>query len=198
MSGKRVALPLLTAGVAAAAAYAAYGVGRRTRAPLPTVAALDLARYAGIWHEIAHLPSWFQRRCAGPAQATYALRADGRLQVHNRCRTMRGTPLEVDGVGEPVSALHPGRLRVSFAPDWLRALGLGWGDYWIIALADDYRWSLVGTPDRQYLWILARNRTLDLVTLQQLSAMALALGFPVGALQFPGMPPQLQAQLRPD
>jgi len=32
-------------------------------APLPAVAAVDLARPTGGWYEIALLPSWFQRAC---------------------------------------------------------------------------------------------------------------------------------------
>ena len=31
-----------------------------------------------------------------------------------------------------------------------------WGDYWIIDLAPDYSYSVVGEPKRKYLWILAR------------------------------------------
>jgi apolipoprotein D and lipocalin family protein len=31
-----------------------------------------------------------------------------------------------------------------------------WGDYWIIGLAPDDSWAVVGDPDRNYLWILAR------------------------------------------
>ena len=36
-----------------------------------------------------------------------------------------------------------------------------WGDYWIIGLDDSYRWAVVGTPDRGYLWILSRTPVLD-------------------------------------
>ncbi|MBK8993999.1 MAG: lipocalin family protein, partial [Gammaproteobacteria bacterium] len=30
-------------------------------APLATVPAVDIARYAGLWYEIAAIPMWFQR-----------------------------------------------------------------------------------------------------------------------------------------
>ncbi len=35
------------------------------------------------------------------------------------------------------------------------------GDYWIIELDPEYRYAVVGHPSRDYLWILARARTLD-------------------------------------
>ena len=35
------------------------------------------------------------------------------------------------------------------------------GDYWIIALADDYSWAVVSHPNRKYLWILSRTPVMD-------------------------------------
>ena len=34
-------------------------------------------------------------------------------------------------------------------------------DYWIIDLGDNYEYAVVGTPDREYLWILARQPKLS-------------------------------------
>lgn len=31
------------------------------------------------------------------------------------------------------------------------------GDYWILALGTEYEYAVVGTPDRKYLWFLART-----------------------------------------
>ena len=54
-----------------------------------TVAAVDLARYAGTWHEAARFPQRFQDssrlRCEA-VTATYTARPDGRIGVVNRCR----------------------------------------------------------------------------------------------------------------
>jgi apolipoprotein D and lipocalin family protein len=177
----------LMAGVAATAAFTAYAVHANTQshAPLPTVATLDLQRYVGHWYEIARMPSWFQRKCVGQAEAHYTARPDDRFTVHNSCGTANGEVTQAEGVGESFSPEHPGRLRVSFTPQWVRSIGIGWGDYWVIALDNDYRWSLVGTPDRKYLWILARTRTLDAQTLEKLTGQARKLGFPVDSLEFP-------------
>src|SRR4051812_10501415 len=53
--------------------------------PLQTVAHVDLSRYLGTWYEIANFPQSFQRGCTATA-ATYTLRADGDIDVLNRCR----------------------------------------------------------------------------------------------------------------
>src|SRR5574341_7658 len=36
-----------------------------------------------------------------------------------------------------------------------------WGDYWIIDLDPEFRYAVVGHPNRKYLWILSRTRTMD-------------------------------------
>jgi apolipoprotein D and lipocalin family protein len=127
-------------------------------APLATVGSVDLARYAGQWHEVAKYPNRFQQQCVGETTATYALRDDGKVSVVNRCRTRDGHE-EVSGVARPVDG-RTDRLQVSFLPAALRWLPIGWGDYWVIELAPDYRYAVVGEPSRQYLWVLSRTPAL--------------------------------------
>jgi apolipoprotein D and lipocalin family protein len=62
-------------------------------------------------------------------------------------------------------------------------LPFGWGDYQIIAVAEDYRYALVGTPDRQSLWVLSRTPQLDEASYQHLVATANEQGFEVTRLQ---------------
>ena len=56
------------------------------------------------------------------------------------------------------------------------------GNYWIIALDDDYQWAMVGTPDRRFLWILARQPCLPPDVFAQLKQQACGLGFDVNRL----------------
>jgi apolipoprotein D and lipocalin family protein len=57
-----------------------------------------------------------------------------------------------------------------------------WGDYWIIGLADDYTWAVVGSPDRKYLWILARTPRLDAASFERARTTAKANGFDTALL----------------
>jgi apolipoprotein D and lipocalin family protein len=66
--------------------------------PVRTVAFVDLNRYAGDWFEIARFPNRFQRKCVGEVRASYARRADGRIDVVNRCRTANG---QTEARGDP-------------------------------------------------------------------------------------------------
>lgn len=71
------------------------------------------------------------------------------------------------------------QLRMRFAPAWLSFLPFTWGDYWVIDLAPDYSWVLVGAPSRKYLWILARTPTLEAATTTHLKDKSRSLGFAV-------------------
>jgi len=129
--------------------------------PVRTVDAVDLDRYVGEWFEVSRFPNNFQRACVGDVRATYSRRSDGRVDVVNRCRTADGRITKAQGIARIVDAGTSAKLKVRFAPAFLSFLPFVWGDYWIVGLADDYSWAVVGSPSRAYLWILARTPALD-------------------------------------
>ncbi len=156
--------------------------GMEPREPLPTAMSVDLARYAGTWYEIARLPMWFQRHCVD-SRAVYTSRANGTVGVHNECITDAGGLDQIDGVATVVDAKTNARLTVVFDNFFARLFGSSReGNYWIIDLDPEYRTSVVGTPDRRYLWILSRSPRLDGATYQRLIERARQLGFPVSDL----------------
>jgi apolipoprotein D and lipocalin family protein len=128
--------------------------------PLQTVAHVDLSRYVGDWYEIANIPQSFQRGCTATT-ATYTLRDDGDIDVLNSCRkgTLDGEEKSAHGRARVVDRATNAKLEVSFFRPF-------WGDYWVIDLADDYSYAVVGHPSRDYLWILARKPTLAEATFQ--------------------------------
>ncbi|GAC1389497.1 MAG: hypothetical protein NVSMB34_00930 [Variovorax sp.] len=152
------------------------------RAPLQPVAPVDLKRYAGTWHEQARLPNRYEKPCAGSVTAEYTPQPDGTIEVRNRCLREDGTLDEATGIARPVETSGlpgAGRLKVSFAPDWLSWLPMVWGDYWILKLDRDYQVALVGTPDRKGLWVLSRTSRLDDEALHAELEYARTLGFDV-------------------
>ncbi len=169
-------------GAAAVAAAAVFAGCASKPAALPTQSGVDLQKYAGVWYEQARLPNRFQNDCAGDVRAEYALNDDGTLLVVNQCRQSDGTTKRAEAVGrlaESGAHADPAKLEVRFAPAWTSWLPIVWGDYWIIRLEDDYAYSLVGTPDRKYLWVLSREEQADTQRVQALLDYAGTLGFPV-------------------
>jgi apolipoprotein D and lipocalin family protein len=146
-----------------------------------TVPVVDVNRYAGDWFEIARFENRFQRQCVGDVRASYARRADGRIDVVNRCLTADGQT-EARGIARLVDKETNAKLKVRFAPAWLSWLPPVWGDYWIVGLASDYSWAVVGGPGRDYLWILARTPRLDAESMAAARTAAQDNGFDVARL----------------
>ena len=176
---KNVTAKLLLALSAIFAGKSARVVGQVSLQVVPSV---DLARYVGKWYEIAHLPAWFQRDCAGNTTATYTLRSDGKITVLNECRNSGGVLKSAKGVAHIASSNGPNtKLKVTFFWPF-------YGDYWIIDLDPQYRWAVVGEPRRQYLWILSRTPQLDLTVYAQITERARTQGYDLGPLQITKQP----------
>ena len=138
-------------------------------APVAPVSSVDLARYAGIWHEIAKIPNRFQKQCARDTLAQYTLRTDGRIAVVNQCIKRNGQVDQARGIAKVVDAETRAKLKVSLVS--LLGWRPFWGDYWILGLDPNYRWAVVGAPNHQYGWILARSKTLDPTTMDAITAI---------------------------
>jgi apolipoprotein D and lipocalin family protein len=149
---------------------------RRHLAPPATVAHVDLARYMGTWYEIASFPQRFQRGCAA-STATYTLRADGQVDVLNRCRngSLDGAERSARGRARVLDPKTNAKLEVSFFRPF-------WGDYWIMDLGSDYEYAVVGHPSRDYLWILSRTPTMSTTVYDGIIARLRAQGYEVERL----------------
>jgi apolipoprotein D and lipocalin family protein len=152
--------------------------------PLLTVPSFDLDRYLGRWHQIALIPNRFQKKCIADTSAFYSRTAEGTVEVTNRCRTSNGTYKLITGEARAQKSWNnPAILEVRFAPKWLSFLSFVWADYWVIAIESDYSAALVGSPDRKYLWILARQPTLDDGVYRRLIDVAAQQGFAANSIQ---------------
>jgi apolipoprotein D and lipocalin family protein len=146
-----------------------------TNAPLETVPTVDLGRYMGKWYEIASIPQRFSKGCRCTT-AEYKLNAEeGYVEVYNSC-LKEGKVSDVNGKAFPVEGSHNSKLKVQFFWPFK-------GDYWILELDPDYRYVMVGSPDRESLWFLSRTPTLDQATYTRLELLASSKGFPVEQLQ---------------
>lgn len=149
--------------------------------PLEAVPSVDVARYMGLWYEIARYPTSFQKDCEGTT-AEYTLREDGRVDVVNTCRfgTKDGEPRSAEAVARVMDGSSGARIFVNFAPIPLPA---GRGNYWIIYLDEDYQQALVGEPSGRFLWMLSRTPTVTPEVRAELDRAAVAAGYDLGMLK---------------
>jgi lipocalin len=144
---------------------------------LTTVAEVDLERYSGKWYEIARLPNSFEKGLVC-CTAEYSLRPDSKISVTNKGvkEDEPGKLSSITGKAWVPDQNEPGRLKVQFF--WPFAAG-----YYIFHLdLKNYQYSLVGTPSRKYLWILARTPEIDETLYQELVEVARKHAFAVDEL----------------
>lgn len=129
---------------------------------LETVANVDLDKYAGTWYEIASFPQRFQKGCHGTT-ATYTKTDKAYLVVENSCRkdSLNGKESYVKGKAYIEEGTGNSKLKVQFFWPFK-------GKYWIIDLANDYQYAVVGHPNREYLWILSRSPQMEDQTYQEI------------------------------
>jgi len=166
---KEILATSVVLGLAAAAALAV----RAHETPLETVNYVDLKKYLGTWFEIAAFPQPFEKGCSCTS-ATYGLHKDGSIIIKNRCINNNGLKV-TEGRATVKDKGVNSKLDVQFFWPFK-------GKHWIIDLAKDYSYAVVGHPNRKQLWILSRRPTLDDQTYNQVLVRAANKGFDIRRL----------------
>ncbi len=147
-----------------------------------TAGAVDLSRYTGRWYEIARLPTRFQKANEA-AIAEYGTNADGTISVHNIAIRPDGSQRDIRGYAKVLNPPANTKLTVRFKT-WFGPLipVPKEGNYWILHVDKHYQEAIVGTPNRKYLWLLARTPTIYEARYEALVAKANQLGFDTSRL----------------
>lgn len=140
------------------------------------VSDFDAERYLGTWYEVARLPHSFEE---GLSQVTaeYSLMDDGNIRVVNAgYNAESGEWDRAEGVAKFVEGPDVGHLKVSF---W----GPFYASYVVVLLdKDDYQYSLVTGPDKDYLWLLSREKQLPDDVKEEMLKVAGDAGYPLDKL----------------
>ncbi len=146
----------------------------------PTVRKLNLSRYGGEWHEIGRLPNPFQKGLVA-AKAIYETNPDGSLKVRNVGLKQDGTLTSIEGTATIPDPTEPGKLlvRLDRFPANIFA-----GDYWVLDVNESYTRALIGSPDKDYLWLLSKNAGDDRLSFAPQLERAQALGYDTGTIHF--------------
>ncbi len=133
------------------------------------VAPFDVQRYTGTWYEIARLDHAFERGLTD-IRATYRFQPDGSIQVINRGYDADDGEWR-EAIGKAFLTGNKGEasLKVSF-------FGPFYGGYHVAELDAQYRWALIVGPNRDYFWILARDKQLPQALLDDLIQRARLMG----------------------
>lgn len=145
MKSTRRCLPLL------AGLMLLFLVAACTSTPMkPNATPVDLPRFMGAWHVIAHVP-YFGERGHVATRDEYTLREDGRIGVRY---------VYQEGFDEPVKTLES---KATVKDGSGSRLWTTWffgvipTKFRILEVAPDYSWALIDYPGRDLAWVFART-----------------------------------------
>jgi len=165
--------------IAASLAVAAV-VGPATAAAPAPKKPIQFEKMMGRWYEVARTPNQRQKNCFAP-YADWKPEGAGKAQVTNTCRKGSPTgPVETNKATARLVDAGKAKISMSFL------LGTINQEYWILDRADDYSWSIMGTPGGNYVWVFSRQKTLTPAQRDALVGRARALGYPASKIEVVG------------
>lgn len=139
--------------------------------PLQTVPHVDLSRYMGDWYVIANIPYFAERDFVG-SYAEWSLRADGRIDdsFYGHKSSFDSKLSHYQFLDTPDAQKGNGQWKVRlFWPISVTQLTL--------YVSPDYRYTLLGYPNKRLGWIFSRDPDMNEATYQSLLARLDAMGY---------------------
>jgi apolipoprotein D and lipocalin family protein len=125
-----------------------------------TVSAVDLNKYAGKWYLIACIPSSVDKRWNYVTE-TYTIKANGKIDIYttyikeNKPGSKKAPKQKhIRSKGIPQKGTNNFKWKVRFL--WLFGV-----DYLIEEVPEDYSYTVVGHPEKKFLYIMSREKTID-------------------------------------
>lgn len=115
---------------------------------------IDLNRFMGKWYVLAHIPTFIEKNAYNGVES-YRLAADGTIPttyVFNE-----------GGFDGPVKTYRPLGFvenQKTKAQWWMQFVWPFKATYLIVYLDKNYETTIIGVPNRNYAWIMARTKTL--------------------------------------
>ena len=129
---------------------------------------IDLKTFAGTWYEISRLPNPVDSDLYN-VSITYVRKKENKLR-----ETLKGDKIDKETVKVRSNLSYEGEGRIN---------GPMGGKYILLAIDKKLQYCMMGTPDRKYLWILSRKKTMENNTYNMLVSKADKLGFPILQMQ---------------
>lgn len=167
MPRSRIAIALLIA----AAGLAVVTACSSTPMPANIASAppIDLPRFMGRWHVIAHVP-YFAERGHVASVDEYTLLPDGRIGVRYTYRESFSEPEKSMDSSATVKRNTGNREWTTW---FFRVIPT---KYRILEVAPDYSWALIDYPGRDLAWVFARAPVMDDALYQDLERRLGAYG----------------------
>ncbi len=138
---------------------------------LETVKYVDIPRFMGDWYVIAILPNFIEKNAYNGLEQ-YRLAEDGTIVVTYSYR--KGSAQGILKVMHPRGRIYNHQTNAEWRMQLFKPF---WSKYFIVDLADDYRYTAIGVPNRKFFWIMSRSPQMSTVDYDAVLARLQSLDF---------------------
>lgn len=120
--------------------------------PLEKVKSVDIQRFMGKWYVIANIPTFIEKN------ATHGIENYSWNEKEQRIDVLFTQIKD----GEKKEYTQKAWIHDPSGNEW--KIQFFWPlkfSYLVLDLAQDYSWTVVGVPNRDYVWIMSREKTMD-------------------------------------
>ena len=123
--------------------------------PLQTVPYVDINRFMGDWYVIANIPTFIEKRATNAIES-YKLNNKG--EIETTFSFFQDSPSGKKKVYRPRGFIHNPQTNAEWRMQFVWPFKL---PFLIIDLASDYSHTVIGVPNRKYVWIMAREHKMS-------------------------------------
>ncbi|MFN7728727.1 MAG: lipocalin family protein [Bdellovibrio sp.] len=145
--------------------------------PQPTVEHVEIPRFMGTWYVIATIPTMFETGAHNAVETYTWNESENRVDVDFRFRkdAFDGKEKAIPQKGFIYNQTTKAEWRIQ--PFWPLSFA-----YLIVDLAPDYSDTIIGVPNRKYVWIMARQPQMQADRYQALVTKVQTLGYDISKL----------------
>lgn len=140
--------------------------------PLKTVSYVDIPKFMGAWYVIANIPTFVEKGATNAIESYTWNEKEKRIDIdfHYNKDHPGGELKSYPQKGWIYDTQTNAEWRVQ--PWWPLKFA-----YLVIELAPDYSYTVIGVPSRNYVWIMARKKTLPQSTFDSLIKKLESMGY---------------------
>jgi apolipoprotein D and lipocalin family protein len=127
-----------------------------------TVPRVDLDRFMGPWYVIAILPNFMEKHAVNGIETSS--RGEGnKIAIEYRFR--KNTPSGKEKIMHPKAFVYDTKTNSEWRVQFFWPMKFA---YLVIDLAEDYHYTVIGVPNRKFVWIMARTPRLEVSEYQEI------------------------------
>ena len=118
---------------------------------MQTVPYVDIERFMGDWYVIANIPTFIEKRATN---AIESYRLNGKGEIETTFTFYQDNPNGKKKKYTPTGFIYNTETNAEWRMQFVWPFK---APFLIIDLAEDYSYTVIGVPNRKYVWIMARK-----------------------------------------